>query len=223
MHSSKATEKLRNAQEKTNSLLSIGLEPSLDYLPAGFSKNLEGAECFLQALIEATSDLACAYKVNLAFFEAHGWEGVELLYTIRESIPDEALLIADAKRSDIGSSAEQYAASLYDQFEADAATVNPLLGRESVEPFLRYKDKLTFLLVLTSNPGAADFLLPNDLYLRIAEKALSWNSMRNVGFVAGATRPGPLAELRAQAPDVPFLVPGAGAQEGDIQIGRAHV
>lgn len=211
----KALVKLARAQQQTKSLLSIGLEPAAEYLPKGFSKNLEGYEEFLRTIIEATEGLAAAYKVNLAFFESHGWEGVELLYTIREMIPDDIFFIADAKRSDIGTSAKHYAKSLFDQLGADAATVNPLMGTDSAEPFLAYKDKLTYFLVLTSNPGAKDFLLKNNLYLEIAEKVAEWNDAGNCGFVAGATQAARLGGLRQRAPAMPLLVPGAGAQGGD--------
>lgn len=211
---SKALKKLRASQKTSKSLISVGLEPSLDYLPANFSRNMEGCEEFLRLIIEATEGLACAYKFNFAFFEAHAWEGMELMYAIREIIPDDVFVIADAKRSDIGTSARHYAESIYDRFQADSATVNPLMGHDSAKPFLDYTDKLNFFLVLTSNPGADDFLLPQDLHHRIARKVVEWNEGENCGFVAGGTRPDQLAELRGMAPGVPFLIPGLGAQGG---------
>lgn len=217
-----AIQKLHAAQQRTGSLLSIGLEPAPEYLPAGFAPNMEGYEEFLRTIIIATEGLACAYKFNLAFFESLGWEGMELLYVVREMIPDDVLLIADAKRGDIGSTAKHYARALYDQLGADAVTLNPLMGRDSAEPFLERTEKLNFFLVLTSNPGAADFLLPEDFYLKVGAKVAEWNTAGNCGFVAGATRPEYLAKLRALGPQVPFLVPGIGAQGGDIEATLQH-
>ncbi|CAN5402437.1 orotidine-5'-phosphate decarboxylase [soil metagenome] len=208
--------KLRVAQERTGSLLSVGLEPCPEYQPEGFAPDIEGYERFLRVIIAATAGKVSAYKFNLAFFEALGAPGMELLYKIRESIPDEALLIADAKRGDIGSTAKQYARALYDELGADATTLNPLMGFDSAEPFLERIDKLNFFLVLTSNPGARDFLLVDNLYLNIAAKVAQWNVAGNCGFVTGATRPEQLGELRRIAPNVPFLVPGIGAQGGDL-------
>lgn len=213
----KALDKLIQAQHRTGSLLSIGLEPSLGYLPRGFEKNLEGCESFLKLIIEATQDLACAYKFNLAFFESHGWEGMEMLYAVREAVPDDVLLIGDAKRGDIGTSARHYAVAMYDKLEVDSVTINPLLGRDSAVPFLEYEDKLNFFLGLTSNPGASEFLLPNDLFLQIGRRVSEWNTARNCGLVAGATHPEHLGELRRAAPAMPFLVPGIGAQGGDLE------
>lgn len=211
-----AREKLRRAQKETGSLLSVGLEPSAEYFQGGANPNLQEFEEFLSTIIEATRGIVCAYKVNLAFFEAHGWEGMELLYTLRETIPENALLIADAKRSDIGTTSRHYATALFGKLEADAVTVNPLMGRDSVEPFLEWSDRLTFLLALTSNPGAEDFLLRGDLFLEIARRAREWSRGDSLGFVAGATRGENLARLREAAGPVPFLVPGLGAQGGDL-------
>ncbi|MCC5874743.1 MAG: orotidine-5'-phosphate decarboxylase [Candidatus Sumerlaeia bacterium] len=211
-----ALEKLYKAQERTGSLLSIGLEPSPAYLPKGMEGNLHDFEEFLGTIIEATKGIVCAYKFNLAFFESLGWEGMELLYAIREQIPEDTLLIADAKRSDIGTTARHYAKALFDRLDADAVTVNPLMGQDSVLPFLEWEDRLTFLLALTSNKGAADFLLPNDLYINIARRAKSWGNGHNVGLVTGATQVDHLSKIRDVADDLPFLVPGIGAQGGDL-------
>ena len=211
-----ALDKLRLAQSRTGSLLSIGLEPSPEYLPPEFPRNLEGYKAYLLAIIEATAGLASAYKFNLAFFESLGWEGVEMMYAVRMHVPSDVLLIADAKRGDIGSTAKHYASAVFDRLGADAVTLSPLMGRDSAEPFLAYTDRLSFFLVLTSNPGAADFLLPGDFYKTVARKVSEWNTAGNCGFVTGATRPGQLGELREMAPGIPFLVPGLGAQGGDL-------
>lgn len=197
--------------------MSVGLEPCEEYLPSGFEPDIPGYERFLRVVVEATSDVAAAYKFNLAFFEALGVPGIELLYRIRRSLPSDAYVIADAKRCDIGSSSRRYAQALYDSLEAHAATVNPLLGRDSVEPFLEYADRLCFILALTSNPGAADFLAADGLSRRIAAAVASWNSRGNCGLVVGATQPEMAAEVRKAAPGLPFLVPGIGAQGGDLE------
>jgi orotidine-5'-phosphate decarboxylase len=213
---SAALKKLIDAQQRTGSLLSIGLEPSFEYLPDGFPRNLQGLWDFMEIIVRATDGLACAYKFNLAFFESHGWEGVEFLHGLRETLPPDVLIIADAKRGDIGSTAKHYAMAVYDRLQADSVTLNPLMGFDSAEPFLQYADRLNFFLVATSNPGARDFLLVNDLYKQIATKVTEWNKAGNCGFVVGATRPEQFTELRAIAPTVPFLVPGIGAQGGEL-------
>ncbi|MCC7391454.1 orotidine-5'-phosphate decarboxylase [Candidatus Sumerlaeota bacterium] len=213
-----AIRKLNAAQKRTGSLLSIGLEPSAEYLPEKFPQNIEGHALFLAAIIRATTGLCCAYKFNLAFFEAQGMSGMALLYAIREKLPDDVLIIADAKRGDIGTTARNYAKALYGELRADAATINPLMGRDSAQPFLEYEDRLNYFLVATSNPGAADFLLVDDLYLRIARRIGEWNSAGNCGFVVGATRESQFRSLRNIAPEVPFLVPGIGAQGGDLAM-----
>lgn len=211
-----ALDKLKTIQKETGNIISIGLEPSPDYLFHGLTASMTGYKAFLRTIINATCDRACAYKFNLAFFEAlpGGWD---LMFEVRELIPSRCLVIADAKRSDIGTTAQRYASMLYDQLKADAATVNPLMGYDSVKPFLEYRDKLTFLLCLTSNPGADDFLLPNDLYKEIARKANDWSELNNVGLVVGATRPQYLREIREIAPKLPFLIPGIGAQGGNLE------
>ncbi|MEO8376899.1 MAG: orotidine-5'-phosphate decarboxylase [Candidatus Sumerlaeota bacterium] len=213
-----AIKKLNAAQKRTGSLLSVGLEPSFDYLPESYPKSIEGLALFLATVIRATNGLCCAYKFNLAFFEAHGLNGMALLYAVREKLPDDVLIIADAKRGDIGSTARQYAKALYGELNADSATINPLMGFDSAEPFLAYEDRLNYFLVATSNPGAADFLLANDFYLKIAGRVNEWNVRGNCGFVVGATRDSQFRELRNIAPNVPFLVPGFGAQGGDLAM-----
>ena len=197
-------------------MLSVGLEPAPHYLPAGFEPTLEGYESFLRLVIETTAEFAAAYKFNLAFFEALGAPGMAMLERVRAAIPSDCFVIADAKRGDIGTTAKMYATALFDHLGADAATVNPLMGRDSAAPFLEWADRLTYFLVLTSNPGAQDFLLQGGLYRRLAESICSWNEHGNCGFVIGATRGDEIREVRGLAPSVPFLVPGVGAQGGDM-------
>ncbi len=211
-----AVAKLLDAQRAKSSLLSAGIEPCAEYLVPGFDPTPAGYRDFFREFIAATRDHVCAYKFNLAFFEALGRAGGELLYDVRAMVPDDVLVIADAKRGDIGSTAKHYAHAIYGEFAADATTVSPLLGRDSVEPFLAWSDRLTFVLALTSNPGAEDFLLRDDLGFRIAERVLEWDTNHCAGFVAGATRPELLARLRALAPHAPLLIPGLGAQAGDL-------
>ena len=210
--------KLAEAQARSGSLLSVGVEPAPEYLPGHYPHTLTGYRDFLVDLIEATAGRVCAYKFNWAFFESHGWQGVRMMYDVREAIPEGTIVIADAKRGDIGSTAKHYARAVFDEFAADAVTLNPLMGHDSALPFLEYGERLSFFLVLTSNPGASDFLLPEGLYRRIAT-AISekWNERGNCGFVAGATRPEQVGELRAIAPRVPFLIPGIGAQGGALE------
>lgn len=212
-----ALAKLREAQQRTGSLLSVGLEPCPEYLAPGITANASGYKSMLRTVIHATQDQVCAYKLNLAFFEALGPEGWQLLYSVRKMIPEDALVIADAKRSDIGSSAQRYAFALYDRLRADAATVNPLMGHDSVEPFARYTNKLTFLLCLTSNPGAADFLGQHGLAFEIARRSREWAQQGNLGLVVGATNPEAIRGLREAAGPAPFLVPGIGAQGGEVE------
>ncbi len=212
-------EKLHNAIERTGGLVSAGIEPAPDYLPPGgvFAPTPDGYYDFFRVFIEASKDLVAAYKFNLAFFESQGIEGVRLLYRVRELLPENVVVIADAKRGDIGTTAKHYAKSLFEVFGADAVTVNPLMGRDSAEPFLAYTDRLTYFLALTSNPGASDFILPERLYERIATSVADW-SRGNAGLVVGATKgASEVRAVREAAPDLPFLVPGLGAQGGSAE------
>ncbi len=212
-----AVDKLRAACRDSGAMLSVGLEPAPQYLRGGFDANVSGYEAYLRLIIDATVDVAAAYKFNLAFFEAMGSRGMALLERIRDTIPRDTFVIMDAKRGDIGSTAKMYAEALFEHLGADAVTVNPLMGRDSAVPFLEYTDRLTYFLVLTSNPGAADFLLADGLYRKIAAALTFWAEAGNAGFVIGATRGEEIAEVRGLAADVPFLVPGVGAQGGDLE------
>lgn len=216
----RAIEKLNVAIVRTGCAISAGIEPSPEYLPPdGFSPDPEGYLSFFRVFIDATRDLVAAYKFNLAFFESQGVEGVRLLHSVRDLIPDDALVIIDAKRGDIGSTAKHYARSIYEGLGADSTTVNPLMGRDSAEPFLAYTDRLTYFLALTSNPGARDFLLPERLYLSIAGRVREWADGSNAGLVVGATKgASEITAIRRAAPDLPFLVPGLGAQGGDAGV-----
>jgi orotidine-5'-phosphate decarboxylase len=209
--------KLRETAGRNNSLLCIGLDPDMEKLPAGLS-----IAQFNRAIIEATSDLVCAYKPNLAFYEAHGMEGLRALEETIASIPADIPIIGDAKRGDIGNTARQYAHALFDSFGFDAATVSPYLGFDSIEPFVSYVKKCVFILCRTSNPSAKDFqdleVDGQPLYELVAKKALDWNVHANIGLVVGATFPQELARIRQLCPTMPLLVPGVGAQGGDLAL-----
>jgi orotidine-5'-phosphate decarboxylase len=210
----KFTDRLLNASRKNESWLCIGLDPDPELMP--------GVDVlqFNKAIIEATSDLVCVYKPNLAFYEALGTEGLAILEKTIKCIPDNIPVIADAKRSDIGNTARAYARALFSVLDFDAATVNPYLGFDSIEPFTNYRDKGVFILCRTSNKGAADFqdLLTDGLplYEAVARKAKAWNTYGNIGLVVGATYPEELKKVRSICPEMPLLIPGIGAQGGDL-------
>ena len=208
------TDKLLNASRKNESWLCIGLDPDAERMP-----EVDVLQ-FNKAIVEATSDLVCAYKPNLAFYEALGTQGLVTLEKTIKHIPGHIPVIGDAKRGDIGNTAKAYAKALFSVLGFDAATVNPYLGHDSIEPFISYRDKGVFILCRTSNKGAADFQdrridgLP--LYEVVAQKAKEWNIHGNVGLVVGATYPEQLKKVRSICPEMPLLIPGIGAQGGDL-------
>lgn len=217
------SEKLRAVQAASGSRLCVGLDPDPARLPAPF-RGLEAAEAaaaFCRAIIEATAEVACAFKPNLAFFEALGAEGWRAFEEVVAAVPEGRLVIADAKRGDIGSTAARYAEAFFGRLGCDAVTVSPYLGRDALMPFLAYEGRCAFSLVLTSNPGASDLQELEaggaPLYRHAARLAAeaARGQPGEVGFVVGATRPERLAELRTAYPEVPFLVPGVGTQGGD--------
>lgn len=203
--------------ERNESRLCIGLDPIPGRLPGGFPESAGGVRLFLQRIIESTADLVCAYKPNAAFFERLGADGFRLLQDLREMIPSAIPMILDAKRGDIGSTAAAYAEAVFDVLRADAVTLNPLLGTDSVTPFLKYPHKGVFILCLTSNPGAEELQIAAGLPERVARLANTWaRSNENVGLVVGATRPERLRAIRTIAPQRLILAPGIGAQGGDL-------
>jgi orotidine-5'-phosphate decarboxylase len=210
----KFTDKLLNTSRKNKSWLCIGLDPDPELMP-----RVDVLQ-FNKAIIEATSDLVCAYKPNLAFYEALGTEGLAILEKTIKYIPGDIPVIGDAKRGDIGNTAKAYARALFSILGFDAATVNPYLGFDSIEPFISYQDKGVFILCRTSNRGAADFqsLYTNGLplYEAVARKAKEWNIHGNIGLVVGATYPEELERIRSICPEMPLLIPGIGAQGGDL-------
>jgi len=212
-------DKLTRAALTNRSLLCVGLDPDPARVPRG---DIGG---FLCSVVEATSDLVCAYKPNLAFYEQLGETGYAALRAVLKAIPDGIPVIADAKRGDVAHTAEAYAHAIFDELGFDAATVNPYLGGDAVAPFLARADRGVFIVCRTSNPGARDLQDlevtgpggPRPLYRAVAELALQWNTHGNAGLVVGATYPEELRELRTLCPDMPILVPGIGPQEGELE------
>ncbi len=211
-------EKLSQCAERNLSWVCVGLDPAPNRLPEGFASEPSDILRFNQAIIDSTSDLVCAYKPNLAFYESLGQEGWNTLRRTIESIPSHIPVILDAKRGDIGNTAAMYAKALFEDLGGDAATVNPFLGTDSLEPFLKYKSHGIIVLCLTSNPGAADFQLRHNLHIQIAEMSNEWAKTNpNVALVVGATQADHLASIRRICPDRLFLVPGIGAQGGSLE------
>ena len=212
----KFTQKLLNAARKNRSWLCVGLDPDSEKLPHGVD-TLE----FCRGIIEQTQDLVCAYKPNVAFFEVLGDEAWVTLKAVLEAVPDDIPVILDAKRGDIGNTASAYARTVFEKLGADAVTVNPYMGRDSVQPFLDYSDRGVFVLCRTSNPGSADFQLLScqgkPLYRIVAEQAVGWTESGNLGLVLGATQPEELRSIRQLHPDIPLLIPGVGTQGGDLE------
>ena len=215
-------ERLSLASEQNRSLLCVGLDPDPDRMPIG------DVVAFNSAIVDATHDIVCAYKPNVAFYEARGSEGIKELERtiahIRDVAPSVIVLI-DGKRGDIGSTNEAYAKALFETWGADAATINGYAGGVDIQPFLTHVDKAVFVWCRSSNEGAAEFQdLPVQLdgatmpfYQALARRAVGWGPPGAVGLVVGATYPKELEEVRAIAPDAPILLPGVGAQAGFLR------
>lgn len=220
------SERLRTVQARRNSLLCVGLDPDIAKIPAHILKRKNPALEFCLRIVESTSDLVCAYKLNLAFFEAFGERGWSTIHQLLAAIPRDVITIGDAKRGDIGNTAEMYARVLFRDFGFDATTVNAYMGEDSVRPFISDPQRGAFVLVLTSNPGARDFqhLKTNGkpLYEQVARRAKQWNEHGNIGCVVGATRPRELQRIRRLVPRMPLLIPGVGTQGGDLRLAVRH-
>jgi orotidine-5'-phosphate decarboxylase len=216
-------ERLREAWQRSRSLLCVGLDPDTTKIPARFANSPEPIFEFNREVVDATHDLVCAYKPQIAFYSAAGAE-LELEKTIeyiRARAP-QAIVILDAKRGDVGNTATAYAREAFERYGADAVTVNAYTGEDGVRPFLVDPARGALVLCRTSNPGARDFqdLLVDGrpLYQHVAERAArDWNQHGNVLLVVGATYPEETALLRKAHPEIPFLVPGIGAQGGDLE------
>jgi len=212
-------EKLAAAATRNDSLLCVGLDPDPSQMA------VPDVAAFNRAIIEATADLVCAFKPNLAFFEALGDAGPDALRQTLAAIPAHVPVIADAKRGDVGHASAAYARGVFEHLGVDAMTVNAYGGRDAIEPFLQYEDRGVIVWCRSSNASASDFQdlpvaydgqsLP--LWQVVALRARDWNAAGNVGLVMGATYPEQLAQARALCPDMPILVPGVGAQEGSLR------
>ncbi len=215
------TQHLRQIQIKQNSLLCIGLDVDAAKIPEHLKSFANPILEFNRQIIDATKDLVCAYKPNLAFYEAMGERGIIALRETLKLIPKSVLTIGDGKRGDIGNTAERYATSLFDDFGFDSVTLNPYMGFDSVEPFLTNPEKGVFLLALTSNTGSKDFqrlkVGTKPLYEKVVLAAKKWNKKLNLGLVVGATHPLELKRIRKIVPDMPILIPGIGKQGGDLK------
>ena len=218
--------KLAGAWRANNSLLCVGIDPDLKRFPALLDGRADAITQFCRAIVDATADLVCAFKPQIAYFHAERAEGQleDLIAYVHERHPRISVIL-DAKRGDIGSTAEQYAREAFERYQADAVTVSPFLGHDSITPYTSYKDRGVIVLCRTSNPGGSDMQFldvdgphgPEKLYQRIARTvATEWNVNGNCALVVGATYPAELADVRRIAGDLPILVPGIGAQGGDI-------
>jgi orotidine-5'-phosphate decarboxylase len=214
---------VRSAWQRNNSLVCVGLDPEPSRFPAVLHDNDDAVFAFCTAIVDATADLVCAFKPQIAHFAALGAEDAlqRLIAHIHARHPGVPVIL-DAKRGDIGSTAQHYATEAFERYRADAITLSPYLGRDSVQPFLDRADKGAILLCRTSNPGGADFqnldVDGQPLYLHVAETvARQWNTHGNCMLVVGATFPEELERVRARVGDMPLLVPGVGAQGGDVQ------
>ena len=204
------------------SYLCVGLDPDAEKLPSHLTKDSEGLVAFCKAIIDATLPYAVSYKVNSAFFEAFGeagWRAMREVFIHLQTLP--VFAIADAKRGDIGNTSGKYAQAFFDDMEADALTLSPYMGEDSISPFLQYENKTAILLALTSNPGHADFemlTLENGkkLYEQVLETSQKWPRKGGLMYVIGATRSEQFAQVRKLSPDSFFLVPGVGAQGGNL-------
>jgi len=213
--------KLAARSQACDSILCVGLDPEPSLIPESFGRGPNAAVRFLQLIIGATADQVCAYKPNLAFYERYGTAAMDVLADTLQAIPKDIAVILDAKRGDVPNTAEAYADALFDSFHADAATVAPYVGLDAIAPFCA-EGRYALVLARTSNPGARDFqdleVAGRPLYERIVERVVARFPADRCGFVVGATYPDEARRLRALAPDRLFLMPGVGAQGGEVGI-----
>ena len=207
---------------KKRSYLCVGLDTDITKIPAHLLETDDPIFEFNKAIIEATADLCVAYKPNLAFYEARGPQGWVSLQKTINYIGNEHFTIADAKRGDIGNTSRLYAQTFFETYSFDSVTVAPYMGSDSVQPFLDFPNKWVILLALTSNTGSADFQFglqeqSTPLFEKVMRRAMTWGTPENLMFVVGATHPEKFADIRNIAPDHFLLVPGVGAQGGDLE------
>lgn len=219
-----STDTLVEQIQSKQSFLCVGLDTDIQKMPAHLNKDAEGVVAFNKAIIDATHDLAVAYKINTAFYEALGVTGYQALEQtvayVKQHYPKQ-FVIADAKRGDIGNTSTQYAKAFFEAMDFDAVTVAPYMGRDSVEPFLQFEGKYAILLALTSNSGAFDFqtlsgVEGQQLYEHVIRTSQTWTHADRLMYVLGATKTDHLAAIRKELPEAFFLVPGVGAQGGDL-------
>lgn len=213
-------QKLKNILNKNNSNLVIGLDSDTNKIPSFFLKYKNPIAEFNKKIIELTAGIVSGYKLNIAFYEYLEETGFEALRQTLNSIPDDLIKICDAKRGDIDNTAEMYAALYFDKLNFDSITLSPYMGKESLMPFLKRKNKLAFVLALTSNPGASEFqkLKINGRYLyeEVIDKSLSSGGEGQIGFVFGANHTAEIGNFTSKHPEIPLLVPGIGAQKNDL-------
>ena len=206
--------------KKKKSFLCIGLDTDLDKIPQHFRNTDDPIFAFNKSIIDATKDLAVAFKPNLAFYERYGLQGWKSLERTIDYLPDDIFVIADAKRGDIGNSSSYYASAFFEHLKCDSVTVTPYMGEDSIKPFLSYPGKWAIVLAVTSNPGALDFQFIYDketpLYQKVIKRVKEWGTADNTMFVVGATRAEMLGDIRKIIPDHFLLVPGVGAQGGSL-------
>ncbi len=218
-------QELFNQIKKKQSYLCIGLDTDIHKIPKHLLKQPDPVFEFNKQIIDATQEYCVAYKPNVAFYEAMGPKGWESLQKTEAYFPNEIFSIADAKRGDIGNTSELYARAFFEQMDFDALTVAPYMGNDSVTPFLNFENKWVILLAHTSNEGSSDFQLfggERKLYEEVIIKSQQWGSPNNMMFVVGATRADKIAAIRKLAPEYFFLVPGIGAQGGDLAEVSKH-
>ena len=222
-------DKLRSRWREADSLVCVGLDPDPARFPETLLDEPDALFVFCRDIVDATAEFACAFKPQIAYFAAHngGEQALQRLIAHVAAAHPDVPVVLDAKRGDIGSTAEQYAAEAFDRFGADAVTLNPYMGRDSADPFLRRGDRGCIFLCHTSNPGARDFqeldVGGEPLYQRIARAIASdWNGAGNCGLVLGATFPEELGVIRGIVGDMPLLIPGIGAQGGDVEAVVRH-
>ncbi|MFM2340829.1 MAG: orotidine-5-phosphate decarboxylase [Pseudomonadota bacterium] len=221
------TTQLARATQLNQSLLCVGLDPEPSKFPGAWAGDASRIFDFCAAIVDATKDLVCAFKPQIAYFAAHRAEDqLERLMAHMKAVAPEVPVILDAKRGDIGSTAEQYAREAFVRFQADAVTLSPFMGRDTIDPFLAYPDKGVILLCRTSNPGGNDWQMQRladvpgqpQLFEHLAHLAqTAWNRTGQIGLVVGATFPAEIARVREIAPTLPLLIPGVGAQGGDAE------
>lgn len=217
----KYSEKLQNIISKNRSNLVIGLDPDLSKIPTLFLKYKNPVLEFNKLIIQSSKHLVAGYKPNMAFYECLGKPGAEAVNETVKAIPDELIKICDAKRGDMGNTAEYYARTYFDNYNFDSITLSPYMGEDSIEPFTRRENKAVYILALTSNPGGNDFQRlkadGKEFYEIIIEKSLEWDKNKNTGFVFGANHIKELNAFTSSHPGIPLLIPGIGAQANDLQ------